>query len=119
MAQPKPSPGNAHAKRNSWARGNGSYSYRGEPGTEFLCVRKNLIGKSGIARQICRTPIIRELSKLSAWLILHNRLGRGNSQQNRIAEMLKLRAFHRHTDSSKHVKIDLSNETHGGKNYDV
>ena len=22
MAQPKPSPGNAHAKRNSWARGN-------------------------------------------------------------------------------------------------
>lgn len=30
MAQPKPSPGNAHVKRNSWARGNGSYSYRGE-----------------------------------------------------------------------------------------
>lgn len=30
MAQPKPSPGNAHMKRNSWARGNGSYSCRGE-----------------------------------------------------------------------------------------
>lgn len=30
MAQPKPSPGNVHAKCNSWARGNGSYSYRGE-----------------------------------------------------------------------------------------
>lgn len=30
MAQQKPSPGNAHVKRNSWARGNGSYSYMGE-----------------------------------------------------------------------------------------
>lgn len=30
MAQPKRSPGNAHEKRNSWARGNGSYSFRGE-----------------------------------------------------------------------------------------
>ncbi len=30
MSQPKPSPGNAHTKRNSWVRGNGSYSYRGE-----------------------------------------------------------------------------------------
>lgn len=30
MAQPKPSPGNAHEKRNSWVRGNGNYSYRDE-----------------------------------------------------------------------------------------
>lgn len=30
MAQPKKSPGNAHTKRNSWVRGNGPYSYRGE-----------------------------------------------------------------------------------------
>lgn len=30
MAQPQKSPGNAHDKRNSWARGNGAYSYRGE-----------------------------------------------------------------------------------------
>lgn len=30
MAQQEKSPGNAHVKRNSWARGNGSYSYRGE-----------------------------------------------------------------------------------------
>jgi len=27
--------------------------------------------------------------------------------------------FRRHTKFSKGVKIDLSNETHGGKNYDV
>lgn len=30
MALQKKSPGNAHVKRNSWRRGNGSYSYRGE-----------------------------------------------------------------------------------------
>lgn len=30
MAQPKKSPGNAHDKRNSWERGNGAHSYRGE-----------------------------------------------------------------------------------------
>lgn len=30
MTQKQPLPGNAHAKRNSWHRGNGSYSMRGE-----------------------------------------------------------------------------------------
>lgn len=30
MALQQKSPGNAHVKRNSWCRGNGSYSYRGE-----------------------------------------------------------------------------------------
>ncbi len=30
MALQQKSPGNAHEKRNSWRRGNGSYSFRGE-----------------------------------------------------------------------------------------
>ena len=30
MAQPKPMPGAARAKRNSWTRGKGTGSYRGE-----------------------------------------------------------------------------------------
>ena len=30
MALPQKSPGNAHDKRNSWERGKGSYSMRGE-----------------------------------------------------------------------------------------
>ncbi len=30
MAQPERRSGNAHEKRNSWAKGNGSHSFRGE-----------------------------------------------------------------------------------------
>lgn len=65
MAQPKPSPGTAWEKRNSWSRGNGSYSMRGELKRGIALNKKYLNRKvrrrskealnHGVYKKICKT----------------------------------------------------------------
>lgn len=46
------SPRNAHIKRNSWCRGNGSYSYRGELRHGISLRKSSSIEKSGIVSRL-------------------------------------------------------------------
>ena len=65
MAQQKRMPGTAREKRNSWSRGNGSYSYRGELKHGISLNKKylrrkvrhstDIILKGNGYRKICRT----------------------------------------------------------------
>ena len=65
MAQQERMPGAAREKRNSWSRGNGSYSYRGELKHGISLNKKylrrkvrhsaDIIPKGNGYRKICRT----------------------------------------------------------------